>query len=60
MNKPGYIFVDDGFPEAADYDSNYVFYDPTSSESYALATEEAKKRLMCVTVADKRTFDSRF
>ena len=26
--KLAYVFVDDGYPEASDYDNNFVGYDP--------------------------------
>ena len=28
-----YIFVDDGFPEASDYENNYVSYEPPASSA---------------------------
>jgi hypothetical protein len=27
-----YIFIDDGYPDARDYDSNYLYYDPDDLE----------------------------
>jgi hypothetical protein len=44
MRTPGYIFVDDGSPEASDYDNNYIRYDPAERGSYEKAVEEAKRR----------------
>ena len=44
MKKTGYIFVDDGSPEASDYDNNYVGYDVEETGSYERAVEEAKRR----------------
>ena len=45
MKKTGHIFVDDGFPEASDYDNNYVDYDPETPGSCEAAIEEVKRRL---------------
>ena len=39
----GYIFVDDGYPEAEDYDSNFLCYDPADSESVRTALRRAKE-----------------
>ena len=44
MKKPGYICIDDGYPESSDYDNNYVLYDPQNSASYEQALEEANSR----------------
>lgn len=38
----GYIFVDDGYPEADEYDSNYLAYDPADSESVRSALRKAQ------------------
>jgi hypothetical protein len=39
------IFVDDGYPESDDYESNYVTYDPRDPRDYARAVEEALRRM---------------
>ena len=39
MNKQ--IFVSDGYPEAADYDSNFVDYDPQNEASAEVAKAQA-------------------
>lgn len=39
-----YIFVDDGYPEASDYDNNFVSYDPTVRGSRERALTEVKTR----------------
>ncbi|MFT5241744.1 MAG: hypothetical protein ACI9OU_002667 [Candidatus Promineifilaceae bacterium] len=32
MKKPRrYIFLDDGYPESRDFDTNYIEYDPTDT-----------------------------
>jgi hypothetical protein len=41
--RPAYIFVDDGSPEASDYDSNYLGYDPATPGSYQQAAAEARR-----------------
>jgi hypothetical protein len=28
-----YVFIDDGYPEAAEFDSNYVWFDPADPAS---------------------------
>lgn len=33
------VFVDDGYPEASDYDTNVAFYDPSVRGSYEQALE---------------------
>ena len=38
------IFVDDGFPEASDYDTNFISYDPSIQGSCENALLEAKNR----------------
>lgn len=44
----GFIFVDDGSPEASDYDSNYIGYDPAEPESYRRAVAEAGRVLAAI------------
>ncbi|MEI6970554.1 MAG: hypothetical protein WCL44_03470 [bacterium] len=44
MKQPRCIFVDDGSPEASDYDNNYVCYDATSSESCKQALLDVQRR----------------
>jgi hypothetical protein len=39
-----HIFVDDGYPEASDYDNNFVSYDPTVCGSCERALTEVKTR----------------
>ena len=51
--QQAYIFVDDGYPEAADYDTNYVSYSPEVPGSYERAVEECRRR--CVTPAEPTT-----
>ena len=45
-NNAGYIFVDDGYPEASDYDSNYIRYNTAVPGSYdqAVATARGETR----------------
>ena len=42
-NAIGYIFIDDGSPEASDYDDNYVAYVPADADSYKAAKEQARR-----------------
>jgi hypothetical protein len=50
-----YIFVDDGFPEAAEYDNNYIWFDETDPRARADALEEARRRAVAVSAhADPR------
>ncbi|NCC52157.1 MAG: hypothetical protein EOM20_13195 [Spartobacteria bacterium] len=41
-NNIDFIFVDDGYPEASDYDNNFVFYDSSKSGSYERAVKQAE------------------
>ena len=36
-----HIFVDDGFPEAGEYASNYVWFDPADPKSVSRAYDRA-------------------
>lgn len=47
----GYIFVDDGYPEAFDYDNNFVCYDLAVPGSYERAL--AKANLVKVPVPNR-------
>lgn len=40
-----YIFVDDGYPEAEEYDTNYISWDERTPGSYQKALAEAKNML---------------
>lgn len=53
MKNINYIFVDDGYPEAADYDNNYIGYDPQIPDSYKRAMDEARRRRVPVASAVK-------
>jgi hypothetical protein len=44
MKTKGYIFIDDGYPESADYDSNYICWDPETPGSFERALAEARAR----------------
>ncbi len=44
MKQTGCIFVDDGSPEAVDYDTNFVGYDASSASSYEGAILEVNRR----------------
>jgi hypothetical protein len=44
MKQTRCIFVDDGSPEASDYDNNFVCYDGASTGSYELAMLEVNRR----------------
>jgi hypothetical protein len=39
------IFVDDGYPESMEYDTNYVEYDPADPVDCDAAMAEARRRL---------------
>jgi len=39
-----YVFVSDGSPEAADYDSNYIYYDEDDLESMETALDVIQNR----------------
>lgn len=39
-----YIFVDDGAPEAREYDSNYIFFDDRVPGERQRAMQEAQQR----------------
>jgi len=39
-----YIFVDDGYPEASEYDNNFIAYDPAIRGSCKTALFEAETR----------------
>ena len=41
-NTQKYIFVDDGYPEAEEYETNYIRWDETVPGSYQQALVEAK------------------
>ena len=41
---PTQIFVDDGYPEASDYDTNFIRYDPSIRGSCEQALLEAQRR----------------
>jgi len=41
---PTQIFVDDGYPEASDYDTNFIGYDPSVRGSCERALLEAQNR----------------
>jgi len=41
---PTQIFVDDGYPEASDYDTNFIHYDPSIRGSCERALLEAQRR----------------
>ena len=43
MSRLGYIFVDDGSPEACEDDTNFVSYDPELPGSYERAAAEANR-----------------
>jgi hypothetical protein len=45
MKNVGYIYVDDGYPESADYDSNYICYDRDALDGYKDARAEAGAQL---------------
>jgi hypothetical protein len=45
MKNVGYIYVDDGYPESADYDSNYICYDRDEPDGYKEAMAEASAQL---------------
>jgi hypothetical protein len=40
--NPNYIFVDDGYPESCDYDTNYICWNPETPGSFESALAEAK------------------
>ena len=40
-----YIFVDDGYPEASEYDNNFIAYDPAIQGSCKTALFEAETRV---------------
>jgi len=44
---PTQIFVDDGYPEASDYDTNFIPYDPSIRGSCEQALLEAQRRKKC-------------
>jgi hypothetical protein len=46
---PVQIFVDDGYPEASDYDNNFVRYDPSVRGSCERALIEARLRSQSLT-----------
>jgi hypothetical protein len=48
MKNVGHIYVDDGYPESADYDSNYICYDQDEPDGYKNALAEAGGRLRSV------------
>ena len=56
------IFVSDGYPEAEDYDSNYVDYDPQDQASVEDAKAEARRiiQVMHPAPADQRMTALRF
>ena len=41
VRERGYIFVDDGYPEAADYENNYITYDRRQPGSFDDALRQA-------------------
>lgn len=45
MKNVGYIYVDDGYPESADYDNNYIAYDQDAPGGYKKALAEASAQL---------------
>ncbi len=44
-STPAYVFVDDGYPEASDYDNNFIGYDPAIRGSCERALLEADQRI---------------
>jgi hypothetical protein len=41
--KKGHLFIDDGYPEALEYEDNYVSWDPQVPGSLESALVEAKR-----------------
>lgn len=50
-----WVFVDDGFPEASEYDSNYVSYDAGDPGSLERAMKKNKLDSLCSLDAICRT-----
>ncbi|NLX25140.1 MAG: hypothetical protein GXY61_04145 [Lentisphaerae bacterium] len=44
-NNIGYIFVDDGYPEAEEYETNYLAFDMKEPGSYQRAEETANRMM---------------
>ncbi|MBN2684819.1 MAG: hypothetical protein JXR40_06030 [Pontiellaceae bacterium] len=55
-NNIGYIFVDDGYPEAEDYETNYVGYDMQVPGSYNRAAHTASNMLPTSRISDTIAF----
>jgi len=45
-NTQKYIFVDDGYPESDEYDTNYISWDEKIPGSYDRALAEAKRSIL--------------
>ena len=41
-NQMAHVFVDDGYPEACEYDSNYIAFDPANPADQRRALNEAR------------------
>jgi hypothetical protein len=57
-NNIGHIFVDDGYPEAEEYETNYVSYDMKDPGSYHRAMETANRMRPASRLSDTLTFRS--
>lgn len=58
-----YIFVDDGAPEAWEYDTNYIFFDendPKDRERALLEAERRRRRVQELQANLPSPFESRF
>ncbi len=54
----GHLFIDDGWPEAAEYETNYVSYNPADPESYNRIVESANEMRAGSRLSDTMVFRS--
>ena len=55
-NNIGYIFVDDGYPEAEEYETNYIRYNTADPASFSRAFDCANHTKVGSRLSDTLTF----
>lgn len=55
-NNIRHLFVDDGYPEAEEYETNYISYNMGDPGSYNRAAETANSMMSASRISDKMAF----